>query len=187
MTWVDGVVLAVIALSALVAFSRGLVREVLGIGAWAGAVVFALYLLPATRPLAARYIQPEWLAEVVAIGVTFMVALLVLKLLIGWFAGLVRASMLGGLDRALGTVFGLARGAFVVVLAYVVGGLVLPDVERWPEPVRDARSLPLVAEAAALLVAQLPPEYRPKLPQAPQEAVMPTMDQLLRPPARGRT
>lgn len=186
MTWVDGVVLAVLALSAAIAFSRGLVREVLGVGAWAGALIAAFWALPMLRPLAVQYIQPEWLAEIAAIGLGFVVALLVLKLLIGWLANLVRASILGGLDRALGVLFGLARGAFVVILAYVVGGLVLPDVERWPEPVRQARSLPVVAEAAEYLVQQLPAEYRPRLPEVPQ-AVMPTMDQLLRPPASHRT
>jgi len=132
MTWVDGIVIAVVALSALIAFSRGLVREVLGVGAWLGAVVFALAALPTVSLLAAGYIQPQWLAEIIAIGGSFLLALIVLKLLIAWFTGMVRASMLGGLDRALGMVFGLARGAFLVVLAYIVGGLFLPSVERWP-------------------------------------------------------
>lgn len=186
MTWVDGIVLAVLALSALIAFFRGLVREVLGVGAWIGASLFAVTILPGLRPLAVAYIQPEWLAELIAIGGAFLLALLVLKLLIGWFANRVRASVLGGLDRALGMVFGLARGAFLVVLAYIVGGLFLPAVDRWPEPVREARTLPVVADAAAMLVSRLPPEYRPRLPDLPQRS-MPSMDELLRPPARGRT
>ena len=37
MTWVDLVVFAVLAISALLAFMRGLVREVLGLAAWVGA------------------------------------------------------------------------------------------------------------------------------------------------------
>lgn len=186
MTWVDGIVLAVLALSALIAFFRGLVREVLGVGAWVGAALFAIAILPGLRPLATASIQPAWLAELIAIGAAFLLALVVLKLLIAWFANRVRNSVVGGLDRALGMVFGLARGAFLVVLAYIVGGLFLPSVERWPEPVREARTLPVVADAAALLVAQLPPEYRPRLPDLPQRS-MPSMDELLRPPARGRT
>ncbi len=185
MTWVDGIVLAVIALSALIAFFRGLVREVLGVGAWIGAGLFAITMLPGASQLAATYVQPPWLAEIVGGAVVFLIALIVLKLLIGWFAGLVRASVLGGLDRALGMVFGLARGAFLVVLAYIVGGLFLPQVERWPEPVQEARSLPIVADGAAMLVSQLPPEYRPRLPDLPQRS-MPSMDELLRPPAQSR-
>ncbi|WP_159997207.1 CvpA family protein [Roseomonas sp. 18066] len=185
MTWVDGIVLAVLALSALIAFFRGMVREVLGVGAWIGAVLFAITVLPALSPLLAEHVQPPWLAELIAAAAAFLVALIVLKLLIGWFAGKVRASVLGGLDRALGMVFGLVRGAFLVVLTYIVGGLFLPAVDRWPEPVREARSLPMTAGAAAMLVSRLPAEYRPRLPDLPQSS-MPSMDELLRPPARGR-
>ncbi|MDB5371300.1 MAG: colicin production CvpA [Roseomonas sp.] len=186
MTWVDGVVLAVLAVSALIAYFRGFVQEVLGIGAWAGAIAFALYAQPALKPWVQNYLPQEWMAEIAALGIAFLAALLVLKLLIGWFAGRIRHSVLGGVDRALGIVFGIARGAFLIVLAYILGGLFLPSTEKWPEAVRDARMLPVVAEAALVLVSQLPPEYRPRLPALPQRD-MPSMDELLRPPARGRT
>jgi membrane protein required for colicin V production len=186
MTWVDGVVLAVLAVSALIAYFRGLVREVLGIGAWAGAIAFALYAQPALKPLVQQYLTQDWMAEVAALGIAFLVALLVLKLLIAWFAGLVRHSVLGGVDRALGIVFGFARGAFLLVLAYIVGGLFLPATELWPDAVRNARSLPVVADTAEAVVSFLPPEYRPRLPELPDRG-LPSMDDMLRPPARGRT
>jgi membrane protein required for colicin V production len=186
MTWVDGVVLAVLALSALIAYFRGFVREVLGIGAWAGAIFVAFWFQPALKPLALQYLHEGWLAEIVALGVGFLVTLFILKLLIAWMAGAVRHSVLGGVDRALGIVFGLARGAFLIVLAYIVGGLFLPSTDRWPEAVQNARSLPVVADAAKTLVLQLPPEYRPRLPEVPQRS-MPSMDELLRPPARDRS
>ena len=186
MTWVDGLLLAVLAVSAAVAYSRGLVREVLGAGAWIGALVLAFTLLPRTLALIGNAVQPDWLASTVAVGGVFLVGLLVLKLLIAWVAGLVRASALGGVDRALGTLFGLARGAFIAVLAYIVGGLFLPSADRWPEPVRDARALPLVADGARWLVDSLPPDYRPRVPGAPARP-LPPMEDLLRPPARSRT
>ena len=50
MTWVDLVVLAVLAVSALLAFMRGLVREVLGLGAWVGAIFAGVWALPRIRP-----------------------------------------------------------------------------------------------------------------------------------------
>ena len=185
MTWVDGLLLAVLAVSAAVAYSRGLVREVLGAGAWIGALVLAFTLLPRTLVLMDGAVQPDWLAFAVAVGGVFLLALLALKLAIAWVAGLVRASALGGVDRALGTLFGLARGAFIAVLAYIVAGLFLPS-ERWPEPVRDARALPFVADGARWLVDSLPPDYRPPVPGAPARP-LPSMDDLLRPPARSRT
>jgi membrane protein required for colicin V production len=186
MTWVDGVVLAVLLLSAGLAYVRGAVREVLGIGAWAGAVVLAILAEPRTKPLADRYVEPEWLATGIAIGAVFLVVLIVLKILIHWLAGKVQRSALGGVDRALGLVFGFARGAFVVVLAYIVGGLAMPAAERWPEEVRQARSLPLAADGARWVVDHLPEDFRPRLPEGTGRQD-PSMDQLLRPPARSRT
>jgi membrane protein required for colicin V production len=186
MTWVDGVVLAVLLLSAGLAYVRGAVREVLGIGAWVGAVIAAVLLEPVVKPLADRYVQPEWLATGIAIGAVFLLVLVVLKILIHWVAGKVQRSALGGVDRALGLVFGLARGAFVVVLAYIVGGLAMPAADRWPEEVRQARSLPLAADGAQWLVERLPADFRPRLPEGAGRQD-PSMDQLLRPPARSRT
>jgi membrane protein required for colicin V production len=185
MTWVDGVVLAVILLSAGLAYFRGLVREVLGVGAWAGAIVLAIMVEPQTTPIAAEHVQPPWLATGLAVGAVFLVVLVILKILIAWVAGRVQRSSLGGLDRALGLLFGAARGAFVVVVTYIVAGLLLPATDKWPDPVRQARSLPLAAEGAAWVVAKLPEEFRPRLPDGTGRQD-PSIDQLLRPPARSR-
>lgn len=186
MTWVDGVVLAVLAVSALLAYMRGLVQEVLGVGAWIGAAFLALALYPRMVPLLEGSIEPAWLAGAVAFGGIFLLVLLVLKVVISLLARRVQDSMLGGTDRALGLVFGLARGAFLVVLAYILGGMVLPATDRWPEAVRDARALPLVESGSHWLVAQLPPEYRPRVASPPARSG-PTQDELMRPPARNRT
>jgi membrane protein required for colicin V production len=185
MTWVDAIILALLLLSAVLAYFRGLVREVLGVGAWAGAIVLAILAEPQVTPLIAEHVDPPWLATGLAVGGVFLVVLVVLKLLIAWLAGHVQRSALGGVDRVLGLVFGLARGAFVVVIAYIVAGLVLPDSDRWPDPVRQARSLPYAAQGAAWIVAQLPEEFRPRLPEGAGRQE-PSMDQLLRPPARSR-
>ncbi len=186
MTWVDGVVLAVLLVSAGLAYLRGMVREVLGIGAWVGATLAGILAEPATRPLVEPHVQPDWLATGLAVGGVFLVVLIVLQVLIAWLSGKVQRSALGGLDRALGFLFGLARGAFVVVLAYIVGGLLVPAAERWPDPVRDARSLPLVADAARWAADLLPPDVRPRLPDGAGRQE-PSLEDLLRPPARNRT
>ena len=186
MTWVDGVVLAVLAVSALLAFMQGLVQEVLGVGAWIGAAFLALAFRASVVPLLPAGIEPAWLADALAAGGIFLVVLVVLKILIGFIARFVQDSMLGGTDRALGLLFGLARGAFLVVVAYILGGMLLPATDRWPDAVREARALPLVVEGSHWLAAQLPPEYRPRV-AAPPSRPGPTQDDLMRPPARNRT
>lgn len=186
MTWVDGVVLAVISLSGLIAFFRGMVREVLGVGAWIGAVLAALLFRQPVAALFEGAVEPPWVAEALAAAGLFAVVLVVLKLVIGALANRVQDSILGGVDRALGFVFGLARGAFLVVVAYILGGMLLPATEQWPAAVRDARFLPLVVEGAELLVAQVPPDLKPGVARPPAQPG-PTQDDLMRPPARNRT
>ena len=83
----------------------------------------------------------------------------------------VRGSALGGLDRTLGLVFGLARGAVLLSVAYIVAGFAIA-VNQWPPVVLEARSLPIVYRGAEWLAVQLPPPYRPVV--APLPAGRPT-------------
>ncbi len=184
MNWVDIIILVVIAASAVLAFMRGLVREVMGIGAWVGAAIIAIWGGPDLEPRMLAWTgKPDWSAPL-AYAAVFVGALILLSVVAGMIGGVVRGSMLGGIDRTLGVVFGLARGAALVMVAYIAGGLVVaPD--RWPEPVLQARARPFVAEGAAWLVAQIPPRYRPTLPNLPSGRETNSAD-LLHVPAQGR-
>lgn len=167
MNWVDCVVLAVLALSGLIGFLRGFVREVLGIAAWVAAAIVTMRLYEPAQALARRYIDNPDIANPVAAGVLFIVVLIILSIIAGWIGKLVRTSVLGGLDRSLGVVFGLVRGAALAVAVYIGGGMLVP-VDRWPPPVLEARGLPYIYGGAAWVVTQLPPNYRPKVDAPPQ-------------------
>ena len=160
MTWVDLVVLAVLAVSALLAFVRGLVREVLGLAAWVGAIFAGVWALPRIRPQFQTWLGHSPWVDPVAFAVVFVITLIVLMLISRWISALVRASPIGGLDRTLGLVFGLARGAALVIIAYIGAGMVVP-VDRWPEPVLQSESVWPVYHGARWVVDQLPPEFRP--------------------------
>ena len=97
---------------------------------------------------------PEWV-DPVSFMVVFLVTLIVLMLVARAIGGLVRGSALGGVDRTLGLLFGLARGAAVVMIAYIIGQMVFP-IERWPDAVLDARTLTPTYEAARWVRSQLP-------------------------------
>ena len=184
MTWVDLVVLAVLAVSALLAFMRGLVREVLGLGAWIGAVAVAFWALPYSRPRLQQWIGASPWIDPLAFGVVLLITLVVLLLVSRWIGALVRASPLGGVDRSLGLVFGLVRGAALVILAYIATGMVIP-LERWPEPVLEARSLSFAYEGARWVREKLPVDYRPRLyPPPPGRAT--TAEALLHANPQGR-
>jgi len=178
MTWVDFVALAVLAISALLAFMRGLVREVLGIGAWIGAGAAAYFGLMLGRPQAHAWFGDAYWVDPATLAVIFVAALIVLMLVAHLIGRVVRASPLGGLDRTLGLLFGLARGAVLLIIAYIVAGMVVP-VDRWPEPVRQARLLSPAYAGASWAVRRLPVAYRPRL-YAPPSGPQATADDLLR-------
>ena len=184
MTWVDLVVLAVLAVSALLAFMRGLVREVLGLAAWVGAIAAAVWALPRVRPQFAKWIGDSPWVDPIALGVVFVITLIVLIIISRWISALVRASPISSLDHTLGLVFGLVRGAVLVILAYIATGMVIP-LERWPEPVLEARSLYFAYQGAHWVREKLPVEYRPRL-YAPPPGRATTAEALLHANPQGR-
>jgi membrane protein required for colicin V production len=184
MTWVDLAVLGVLAISALLAFMRGLVREVLGIGAWIGAGAVAVKGLPLARNIVRNWIStPEWV-DPVSFAAIFLVALIVLSLIARAISRSVRGSALGGVDRTLGLVFGLARGAALVILAYIMGGMAV-STDYWPDPVLEARFLEPVFEGARWVALQVPPEFRPRV-YPPRSGRQTTADALLQAIPQGR-
>jgi len=180
MTWVDAVILAVIVISGLLAFLRGLVREVLGIGAWVGAAIIAVWATPFVRPRFQDWLRGHpGLAEPIAYLVLFLVSLAILLFISHRISRVVRGSALGGLDRTLGLVFGLARGAALIVLAYIIAGWLGGPMETWPHAILEARSLQPAYEGAAWVARRLPVAYRPRI-DAPPSRRQPTADALLR-------
>ena len=188
MTWVDLVVLAVLAVSALVAFLRGLVREVLGLAAWVGAIFAGVWALPRVKPHFQQWLGTSPWIDPVAFAVVFIISLIVLLLLSRWISALVRASPIGGLDRTLGLVFGLARGAALIIIAYILGGLVLPVVQ-WPKAVLDARCIDFAYQGATWAVEQMPTTsffHPPPVYPTPPPGRQTTADALLHATPQGR-
>ena len=168
MNWVDVVILAIVAFSGMLGFLRGLVREVFGLIAWVGAAIAAMWFFPQLQAVARRAIENPDIADPVAFGGVFLLVLIVLSLLARTLSRVVLRSALGGLDRTLGLVFGLARGGAVMVAAYILVGMVEP-VDRWPPDVLEARTLPSIYLGAVWVVQRLPAAYQPALPVPPTD------------------
>jgi membrane protein required for colicin V production len=181
--WVDFVVFAVLFISGFLAFLRGMVREVLGILAWIGAAAVAVWAFPTVQPWFRELIQNADIADPVAFGLVFLVTLILLSVVANLFGGLVRNSMLSGLDRTLGVLFGIARGAALVVIAYILGGMVMPT-DHWPPPVLQARTLPMAYQGAVWATGFVPDDYRPKI--YPPPGPLTRAADLLNAPPQGR-
>ncbi len=155
MNAVDIAVLGVIALSAVFAFARGLVREILSIVAWVGAALITLYGFNYGYGLVSRFVSTPLLADLVAGAGLFVAGLILLTIITGYLARLVYSTSLSPIDRTLGLVFGLMRGAVLVSLAYLVLDVSLPPNDR-PSWIRQAKSEPFLAQGADMLRGVLP-------------------------------
>ena len=166
MNWVDATVVAVVALSALLAFMRGFVRELFSIGAWLGAGYFAIYTVGFVRDRITAFVGGPEIGTPLSYAAMFLPALIVLSMITGALAKLVHRSGLGGLDRTLGLGFGVVRAGLLLAAAYIVLGWLIPT-ENWPEPLRQARSVPYAHEVAVWAVRYLPDQYRPNIVPPP--------------------
>lgn len=126
-TYVDAIVAAIVAISAFLAYSRGLTREVLAIGGWVVAALLAFYLAPGFAPIVAEIpvVGPK-LAEsclilmIASFSLIVAVGLLVLAVFTPIFSSVVMESALGPVDKVLGFLFGIARGLLLVAVGYLI-------------------------------------------------------------------
>lgn len=131
-TLIDGVVALIIVVSALLAYSRGLVRESLAIAGWVVAALVAFTFAGQVEPLVKEVpvvgdmISGSCeLSIIAAFAAVFAVALVLASLFTPLFASLIQRSALGGLDQGLGFLFGVARGILLIAIAFFVYETVL--------------------------------------------------------------
>jgi membrane protein required for colicin V production len=161
----DLVIFVVLLISALLAFARGFVHELLSIVGWIGAIFATIYGYPYLKPFARDLIAWKIVADITAGAVIFIVSLIVLSVI----SKQVRTSALNALDRALGFLFGILRGAVVVCLVYIGIEWMWPPKDQ-PNWLRSARTITLVENGAALLKSFVPQSTRDKSKKAAQDA-----------------
>ena len=131
-TIIDGVVALVIVVSALLAYSRGFVREAMAIAGWIAAAILAFLFAPQVEPLMAEIpVIGEFIADscelsiIAAFAAVFALALIVVSFFTPLFSSLVQRSALGGLDQGIGFFFGVLRGILLVAIAFFLYNVVM--------------------------------------------------------------
>lgn len=161
LTAVDGGAALIIIISAILAFSRGLVRELMAILGWIGAAIAAYYFAPGVQPLVKELpVVGEFLSDscelsvVAAFAGVFVVGLIVAALFTPLLSGAVQRSALGGIDQALGFLFGAARGILLIAIALIVYSRVLSDQKI--AMIDDSRTMMVFANFGNQINDQIP-------------------------------
>jgi membrane protein required for colicin V production len=172
LTYLDVALLAIVAVSGLVAMYRGFTREVLSILSWVTAGLALLYFIRSHRALAEevarQFSDPVqtvhvYIAQVALGALIFLFVLIIVHLITSHISDTVLDSRIGAIDRILGFAFGVVRGFILVVIPYMFAvsfickdgatralaqGCQQGELPRWVE---QSRSLGMISETSGAL------------------------------------
>ena len=133
LTYLDAALVALAALSGLLAMYRGLTREILSILSWivAGAAVayFILYHRPVAVDIAEQIGAPIQVAQVAVGAVLFVIILVIVHLITSKISDAILDSNIGMIDRILGLIFGVVRGFILIVIPFMLYENFFPEPE----------------------------------------------------------
>ena len=167
---IDGIVIAVLLISAIISFLRGFIRETLTILGVAGGLAAAYYGGPILAPIVKNMLgvhegEPPHklfnilpypiLADILSYGAIFIVIVIILSIVSHMLAESARAVGLGSLDRTLGIFFGLARGALLLAILYlpVYIGVDKTTKEEW---FKGSKTDVYLEEASGKIASMIP-------------------------------
>ena len=121
MAIIDWVIIGILAISTVSGAVRGAIKELLALAIW-GLAVFVIFFYSETLaeqlPFLANKLTP--ILRVVIAGILLLVVTILMGAIVKYLVNLlVEASGLEGTDRTLGTVFGLLRGALIVMVILI--------------------------------------------------------------------
>ena len=134
MAWIDLVIIGIISLSALISLIRGFVKESISLVTWVVAGILALRYYAPMADLLEPFINSVTLRQWVGGGILFVATLIVGAIVNFIVSQLVSKTGLSGTDKALGVVFGAARGVLIVTMVVLLASLTpMPEASWWQE------------------------------------------------------
>ncbi|MBE9567893.1 MAG: CvpA family protein [Proteobacteria bacterium] len=154
MTVVDVVVIFVIFLSALFSLIRGFVKESISLATWIIAIWLAATFASKLSAALPNSIESEAVRQAIGFGVLFVMTLMVGALVNTLVNQVVKKTGLSSADRIFGVAFGVLRGALIIVVFVIIGGMTpLPETEWWQSSV-----LLQWFESAAIVIQEYIPQ-----------------------------
>jgi membrane protein required for colicin V production len=183
----DAVVLAAVIISAVVAFLRGFIRELLTIVGVVGGLAGAYFGGPVLQPVMRGWLGVQEgaekadklfdvipmtiVADICAYGSIFLIVVILLSVASHFLAGAVKAVGLGPIDRILGILFGVARALLLMSLLYLPVYLLTGKEERneWPV-LQGSYSRSYIERGAEWIAGFLPQDTGAKADDAADKA-----------------
>ncbi|MCL1887019.1 MAG: CvpA family protein [Betaproteobacteria bacterium] len=154
MTAFDYALLFLLGCSVIIGTMRGGLREILSLASWVVAFMVANMYGEILAPMLPAALPGNTIRLIVSFVVLFIGVRIAMMLFVKAVDALVSAGGLSGINRSLGSVFGLARGVLIsLVLVLLCGMTSIPQQPFW----KKAMFSPF-AEQVALMVLPFLPE-----------------------------
>ena len=169
--------LGIVSISAILAYFRGLSREILAIVSWIVAALLAFIIAPQINPLINQVpIIREILTDscelsvLISFVISFIITLIFLSLLIPMLTSVVNQSSLNGLDRLLGLCFGALRGLLIIIALTIGYDLLFADSESG-KTVQSSKTIEIIFD--------IKEDFKSHLPDAKPDWIMNRFDTLM--------
>lgn len=182
--------------SAIIGLIRGLTKEILSLISWSGAAVCAYLGMSLAKHVARQYIANPMLADAATVFFIFLIFLIMFSLISHILSGMVRQSVLGGIDRSLGFGFGVVRAVTLMFFLEITLGFFILRPNH-PDFIKESRFAEFIYKGSDTLFSILPlnvqgwikmqqqrrlqeSSHSPEMPKAMQDIVEDTLVKDLR-------
>lgn len=176
---IDIIIALALLASVVVGVVRGFVKEAISIAALLIAIWAALYFGPAVGDISSSWLSSEglqmWFGRILVFAI-----ILSIGGLLGWgISKLVRMSVLSGMDRFLGALFGTLRGILLLAVFVIGGQFAGFDKDEWWSSSRLIPHVEVVADWIKVMAPRglellMPDEQAETLPvDIPEDLVNP--------------
>ena len=151
----DIIVLGVLGTTMVFGFIRGLIEEILSLGAWAAASAIIFYFHSAVVEKINPFILSQTGSAIVAFFVLLVLPYALIRLIAKRLGKASRSSIIGPIDRILGLGFGALKGSLFITFAFSVFVIIYDNVwsyQERPNWVIDAKTYPFIDATSTNLV-----------------------------------
>lgn len=146
------------ALSMLIAFIRGFVKEVLSILGLVIFIALSVYLAPLLSGWMNQYIESKTLSYIVIVLIIMAIFYTIWIISTEKLIAKIRTSTLSFMDRLLGLIFGLLRAMLILGFCFLVVKVTLPEELKEPS-VEKSKYLIIAQSCSDLIERMLPDEF----------------------------
>lgn len=168
----DLIAVAIILVSAIMAFARGFLRELATLGAFIGATAAATLAVRYFRDDVVNLLPPETDPQVITLAL-ILIAFVIVYVIVAWFGQRLSKNIqgldgIGMLDRLSGLVFGAARGIVALVFFLVLVNIFLEE-ERIPGYIQDGFTYPILRDLSHYVSANADKVAADEVPGLPSD------------------